>query len=489
MTPVTPAAKLNGRAALSRTAYREEDFPALRLARASRVARKAAKVLLGALVVALVATIFAPWQQTVSGTGSVVAFAPLDRRQIVEAAIKGRIVRWGEGIIENAFVKEGQVVVEIQDIDPQLLVRLEQQRTATQAQVASAKENLAALRRQLDASATIVEAYSDQVDAFVEVKRQTVAAAEEYVRMAQSKLEAERKSLDAARATLHQADADFQRQTQLHEEGLASQLKMQLAEQKYREALAKEQQAISYVAAAESELRAKERERDSKEREAQAKVDSANAVLRKARGDVAKAESDIAKAEAELNKAEKELLDVEVKLARFSEARFVRAPRDGYVMKLVANQGTEYVKEGDALFELVPQTQQQAVQVWVDGNDAPLVQPGRHVRLQFEGWPAVQFSGWPSVAVGTFGGTVALIDATDDGQGKFRVVVVPDGDDQPWPDMPYLRQGVRANAWILLDQVRLGYEIWRRMNGFPPALKSREKAAEEKLSKPPKIKI
>jgi multidrug resistance efflux pump len=466
-----------------------EDFPALRLTRASRVTHMAAKILLVALVAAIVITILAPWQQTVSGTGSVVAFAPLDRRQVVEATVKGRIVRWGEGLSENAFVKEGDVVLEIQDVDSQLLSRLEQQRTITAAQVTAAKENLGALRRQSEANATIVEAYADQLAAFVDVQRQTVAAAEEYVGMAQSKLAAERQSLDAAKATLHQAHADYERQQQLHEEGLASQLKMQLAEQKYREAAAKEQQAISYVAAAESELRAKERERDSKEREAQAKVDSANAMLRKARGEVAKAESDAAKAEVELSKAEKELLDTEVKLARFSDARLVRAPRDGYVMKLVASQGTEYVKEGDALFELVPQTQQQAVQVWIDGNDAPLVQPGRHVRLQFEGWPAVQFSGWPSVAVGTFGGEVALVDATDDGQGKFRIVVVPDPNDAPWPAMPYLRQGVRANAWILLDEVRLGYEVWRRMNGFPPALKSRAMEAEGKLSKPPKIKV
>ena len=47
------------------------------------------------------------------------------------------------------------------------------------------------------------------------------------------------------------------------------------------------------------------------------------------------------------------------------------------------------------------------------------------MRLQFEGWPAVQFAGWPSVAVGTFGGEVMTIDATDDGTGKFRILVQP----------------------------------------------------------------
>ena len=51
------------------------------------------------------------------------------------------------------------------------------------------------------------------------------------------------------------------------------------------------------------------------------------------------------------------------------------------------------------------------MELWARGNDAPLITPGRKVRLQFEGWPAVQFAGWPSVAVGTFGGIVGVVDA------------------------------------------------------------------------------
>ena len=76
--------------------------------------------------------------------------------------------------------------------------------------------------------------------------------------------------------------------------------------------------------------------------------------------------------------------------------------------------------------------------------------------------------GWPSVAVGTFGGKVLLIDATDDGSGRFRILAAPDPDDDPWPEVRYLRQGVRVNGWVLLQQVKLGFEVWRQFNGFPP---------------------
>ena len=50
---------------------------------------------------------------------------------------------------------------------------------------------------------------------------------------------------------------------------------------------------------------------------------------------------------------------------------------------------------------IVPETEDRAVALYVDGNDAALVKPGSPVRLQFEGWPAIQWVGWPSAAVGT----------------------------------------------------------------------------------------
>jgi hypothetical protein len=132
------------------------------------------------------------------------------------------------------------------------------------------------------------------------------------------------------------------------------------------------------------------------------------------------------------------------------------------------------------------------VEVLLDGNDMPLIQarevdaqgvvlrPGSPARVQFEGWPALQVIGWPSIAVGTFGGEVVVVDPTDNGKGKFRALIAPkpdvvtrgNGETQVrhWPDERWLRQGVRANGWVLLQQVPLWYELWRQMNGFPPVL-------------------
>lgn len=162
-----------------------------------------------------------------------------------------------------------------------------------------------------------------------------------------------------------------------------------------------------------------------------------------------------------------ELARIDVRLSR-QLTQSVKAPAEGTILKIISGQGAQVVKAGQTLAVFVPETASRAVEIWVNGNDVPLVYEGRKVRLQFEGWPALQFSGWPSVAIGTFAGKVQLVDSADNGEGKFRIVVSPD-DNAMWPESRYLRQGVRAVAWVLLDEVSLGYELWRKLNAFPPS--------------------
>lgn len=163
----------------------------------------------------------------------------------------------------------------------------------------------------------------------------------------------------------------------------------------------------------------------------------------------------------------------------------ITAPRDGTVFRLNVNERGDAIKQGDSLLTIVPETTQKAVELYVNGNDMPLVEVGQEVRLQFEGWPAVQFAGWPSVAIGTFSGTVSTVDATDNGKGEFRVLITPNEVEQEWPSDRYLRQGVRANGWVMLRRVSLGYEIWRQLNGFP-VIVSESEPKKEKV-KPPKL--
>jgi multidrug resistance efflux pump len=478
------------RTMLAPVAYNELVMPSLRLTRSSRMARRIGKVLFALLLVAIGLALFAPWQQSIPGNGDVVAYAPRERRQTIESPIKGRIVAWGEGVYENARVRKGQTIVEIQDLDPQLSGRLQDQFGASQQQVVAARSHLEANQRHLLATQAIVQSYASQIEAYAEVKLQVLASADALIDNARQKIIAEEQQLIEQNAAYAQIAADFQRQKTLYEEQIASQLKFQEAERKLKEAEAKVAKSAAYVQAAKDELTAKQRDRDAKAQKAQVDIDYATALYGKSRSDAAKAESDVAKSQADLNKAEKELLEMEIRIAR-QQSQTVAAPMDGFILKITPSQGGQMLQEGDTLCEIVPETEDRAVELWVNGNDAPLVEPGRHVRLQFEGWPAVQFAGWPSVAVGTFGGKVVAVDSIDNGKGQFRILVRPDETDTDWPGARwphgrFLRQGVRANGWVLLDQVPLWFEVWRRMNAFPPVVSLEDGPPDDKLAKPPK---
>ena len=433
-TELLSAPKLR-RSGVSRT------FQPPRLACSSRKARNFARLLVFLLCAMIVGMMLAPWQQNVTGNGRVVAFSPLVREQTLEAPVSGRIHKFADNISEGMHIKEGDFIAEIRDLDPLLLPRLENQ--------------LAAKRRELEHTKEIATAYTGQVSAFQTARDETVLAADEYVKMAEQTKLAKDRNLDAANAALSQEKLDYERQAGLEKDGLSSTLKLQIQERKLKVAQAQVDQAKAYVAAADNEIEAKKRERSAKEREATTKIDSASAALRKANADVAK--------------LEKEILELESKVEQ-QKNQVVNAPIDGFVFRVHRFQGGQIVKQGEPLLTIVPDTADRSVELWLNGNDAPLVSVGRHVRLQFEGWPAVQFSGWPSVAVGSFGGKVARIDATDNDKGKFRILVVPDEQDEPWPSDRFLRQGVQAHGWVLLERVSLGFEVWRQLNAFPPVV-------------------
>ena len=162
-----------------------------------------------------------------------------------------------------------------------------------------------------------------------------------------------------------------------------------------------------------------------------------------------------------------ELNQVRVSLARQSIQTKV-APSDGTIMRLMSAGNSTFVKAGDMLASFIPDGVERSVALVVSGLDAPLVYPGRHVRLQFDGWPMFQFSGWPAASVGTFPGIVEFVEPIADATGRFRVWVKEDFSEGGWPEERYVRLGSRVRGWILLEEVSLGYELWRQLNGFPP---------------------
>jgi len=151
-----------------------------------------------------------------------------------------------------------------------------------------------------------------------------------------------------------------------------------------------------------------------------------------------------------------------------SKQYWILAPQNGTVVKALKSGLGETIKEGDPVCTVMPVADDLAIELYVKAMDIPLISKGRKVRIQFDGWPALQFSGWPSVSVGTFGGTVEVIDYVNSKPGEFRVLAVPDQSDLHWPRQ--LRNGSGIKGWVMLDDVPVWYEIWRQLNGFPPSL-------------------
>ena len=437
---------------------REAELPVLSLAHTPRMARRLTRVLLVAFVGLPAALLLVPWTQSVHGSGRAIAFNPVQRPQFVVSPIEGRIKKWY--VVEGERVRAGQRIVEMVDNDPNLELRLLDEERAILDRLRAAEG------RVRDIAARITNLQGS--------RELALAVQASLLRQEQARLQAAEQEVIEAEAALAAAEPNYRRQKELFENrsgGLASQRDLELAAQALETAKAKRAAAAARVKFAQAAVKAAEDNRGKIDADTKAMINLETAVRRSAEADVAAVQRDKAQ--------------IEVRIAR-QRAQYVDAPSDGVVFRLLANaeQGGLLVKPGERLAVLVPDIKPTpaadspgltdpghpgiVVELQIDGNDLPLVQKGDPVRLQFEGWPAVQFIGWPSTAVGTFGGRVYLVDPTANDKGSFRILVEPDPADEPWPDSRYLRQGVRAQGWVLLNQVSIGWELWRQLNGFPP---------------------
>lgn len=148
--------------------------------------------IIGVSIVLGVASLWIPWVQTTSGIGQVTTLRPADRVQSISALVSGRIAEW---YVQDAdFVKAGDPIIRIQDIDEQLLPRL------------------------------------------------------------QAQLEAAERKITAARATVTTAEIDYQRQEQLLAEGLASRLSFEQARIKVQQLSVSVEEATTELNQAQTAL-------------------------------------------------------------------------------------------------------------------------------------------------------------------------------------------------------------------------------------------
>jgi len=362
--------------------------------------------------------LFLPWQQNIRGNGKVTALSPGNRPQTIETVIAGRIQNWK--VQEGQFVNKGDTIAIISEVkekyfDPQMLARLREVIVSKENSFHSKDLKAQALKRQIKALREGMDNKMDQTKAQLEAER---------VRFANAKNQ-------------------YERNKNLFEAGNIPLTKFQDIEYKYQGAEADFINAEIEIDRAQAEY-----------------LDKIN----KAESDLNNTLSEQFETQADLAKLRNELTNMEIR----SQQYFILAPQGGYVVKATQAGIGETIKEGDPVCTIMPQSDDVAVEMYVKAMDVTLISKGRKVRIEFDGFPALQFSGWPSVSVGSFGGTVEVIDYVNSKPGEFRILVVPDMDDEKWPKQ--IRNGSGTQGWVMLDDVPVWYEMWRQLNGFPPSL-------------------
>jgi adhesin transport system membrane fusion protein len=115
-----------------------EELPSLTIVRISQNIKILSSILFTFFLFFVFIVIYMPWLQTLPGMGKVIAYAPLERQQNIEAPIEGRIVKWY--VQEGTKIKKGDKIAEISDNDPNYFERLKEQRSFLNDSMRAAKD-------------------------------------------------------------------------------------------------------------------------------------------------------------------------------------------------------------------------------------------------------------------------------------------------------------------------------------------------------------
>lgn len=413
------------------------------------------KLLIALFFVGL-AIMFIPWTQNIRARGYVTTLKPDQRPQTIHSIIAGRIESWH--VQEGDFVNKGDTILFISEIkdeyfDPNLLSRTQEQLTSKEMTVNSYMEK--------------VKSLDSQIDALVQTSDLKLQQSKNKLKQAYLKVNSDSLDYKAAVINYEIAIEQLNRMEELYSQGLKSLTDLEARRLKAQKSLAEKNSAENKLLTSENEI-------------INARVEVAS-IQAQYRDDISKAESEkftalssMYDAEAVVTKLQNQYINYSVRSGLY----YITAPQDGYVTKTIQSGLGETIKEGEEIVSIMPSNYDLAVMFYVKPIDLPLIRKGESVRIQFDGWPAIVFSGWPNTSYGTYGGTVFAIDNFISENGMYRVLAFPDPEDYQWPEA--LRIGAGATNMLLLNDVPIWYELWRKINGFPPDYYETDNSNQEK---------
>jgi multidrug resistance efflux pump len=399
---------------------------------------------LGAFAIIGFIILFLPWTQNITGRGNVTTLTPDQRPQTIQSPIPGRIETWF--VKEGDSVFRGDTIMKISEVkseyfDPDLVARTGMQRDAKALSVESYQGK--------------VRAQDVRIGALTNERRLKLEQGRN--KILQSKLKVQSDSMDyvAAKVNIKIAQTKYNRVDTLYRDGYAALKNVEDARIKLQETQAK-------LISQEAKLLASKNEVIN----AQVEISRIQAEyadkISKAQSDKFSAQSSQFDTEAQVTKLDNEYSNYQMR----NSLLYITAPYDGYINKAIRAGIGQTFKEGEELVGIMPAKVDLAVETYVEPIDLPLIHIGEKVRVQFDGWPAIVFSGWPNVSYGTYGAKVVAVENFISPNGKFRVLLAPDENDHTWPKD--LRAGSGAFTLALLEDVPIWFELWRKLNGFPP---------------------
>lgn len=392
----------------------------------------------------LLILLFFPWTQNIRSDGYVTTLNPDQRPQTLHSVIGGRIEKWY--VKEGDFAKKGDTLMYISEtkdqfFDPNLL-------SNTQKQIKAKEKGVIAYMEK-------VKSLDNQIDALLETKRLKLKQAQNKYQQAKLSIISDSIAFQASILNYEIALKQFNRVKDLNEKGLKSLTDLELKKLTLQKTLS-------------SKIKSENKLLTSKNMLVNTRVELLS--LRSQYVDkIAKAESEKQAALSAMYEAESIVTKMQNQYMNFSIRKgyyYITSPQDGYITRSLRAGIGETVKEGEDLMSIMPANYNLAIEVFVDPIDVPLVHKGEKVRIIFDGWPSVVFSGWPSISYGTYGGKVYAKDKFISKNGKFRILIAPDTEDHPWPEM--INVGSGATGITLLNDVPIWYELWRNLSGFPP---------------------
>jgi len=408
------------------------------------------------LMLLLIGFLFLPWTQNIRSKGNVTTLRQDQRPQEINTIIPGKVLKWF--VNEGDFVKTGDTILQLSEIkdeylDPQLIARTQEQLTAKEQTIDYYKNKVGATGTQIDAMAQALVLKIDQLEnKLVQLSLRFNSAENDLI---------------AAQNDFTIALKQYQRQKIMFDSGLVA---LPLLEQRnltYQNSAAKRITAQNNLANIKQEISNTNIEMNAVRQEYLEKIS-------KAKGEQFQSLSEITTGEGEVAKLQNQFSNYSIRNGLYT----ITAPQSGQINQAKKAGIGEIVKEGEMLVQIVPDKIEYAIEIFVRPVDLPLIKKGQSVRFMFDGFPAIVFSGWPEGSFGTFGGIVVAVETSVSPNGNFRVLVVEDPKDQPWPKQ--LSMGTGAMGMALLKNVPIWYELWRNVNGFPPDYYNLKEPAETK---------